>query len=87
MIWIPESNKKLRPKTLYDIRGAVHSVRVIVRVLNREGKLAGFAFARLVTTQNDPSYNHWFIEGYTGQWEISHWSYIFDPETKQIVVE
>jgi hypothetical protein len=52
------------------------SDKVLVRVLDSCGRLSGYSLAKYRHT-ND----HWIIEGYLGNFKVSHWSSLNEPES------
>jgi hypothetical protein len=50
--------------------------RVLVRVLDRNNKFCGCAFAIYHHTSD-----HWVIEGFLGDFTVSHWSSLNEPST------
>jgi hypothetical protein len=52
------------------------SAKVLVRILDRNNKFCGYAFATYHYNSDD-----WVIEGFLGDFTVSHWSSLNEPST------
>lgn len=59
-----------------------YSVRVIVCVYHTNGNFESLSFGRYSFESNE-----WMVEGFGGNWAITHWAYQVHPITKQIIIQ
>jgi hypothetical protein len=65
---------QVNTKDKFDVEQRI-SQRVVVRVIDRDGRLCGYSFARYFHNSE-----HWVIEGYLGDFKVTHWSSLNEPE-------
>lgn len=65
---------KVNDEDAHDLKNGV-SIRVVARVVGKDGDFCGFAFAHFYHQSK-----HWVIEGYLGTFTVSHWSSLNQPE-------